>query len=173
MEENRIALAGQLPHKPKNLALGADVNAARRIEEKQDACLGKQHLAENHLLLIAAGQGADRLVGCVCFDAQERHHLIDQRLFLSGIENAIGGEPRDDREGEVLADAFWQKEPLAAAVFGDECQTLTSRQCLSRGPRCLSPAPDFDRTLCFADPEEALEQLALAVALKTAYAKHL
>ena len=39
--------------------LGADVDAAGRIEEEQDAALGEEPLGQRDLLLIAAREGAD------------------------------------------------------------------------------------------------------------------
>ena len=40
--------------------LGADVDAARRIEQQQDAALGEQPFGDGDLLLVAAGECADR-----------------------------------------------------------------------------------------------------------------
>ena len=62
VEQDRIALGGEVAHQLEDLALGADVDAARRVVEQEDARLGEQHLAEDHLLLVAAREGAGRLL---------------------------------------------------------------------------------------------------------------
>ena len=62
IEEDGVALGGEVAHQLENLALGADIDAAGRIVEQQDARLGQQHLAEDHLLLVAAGERAGELL---------------------------------------------------------------------------------------------------------------
>ncbi len=41
--------------------MGADVDAARRLVEDEEARLGREPAGEDRLLLVAAGQEADRL----------------------------------------------------------------------------------------------------------------
>ena len=55
VEEDGRSCAGKLVQKRVDLLLGADVDPARRIVEQQDARLGHQPLADDELLLVAAG----------------------------------------------------------------------------------------------------------------------
>ena len=52
----RDAARGEAVELLVDLALGADVDAARRLVEQQQARLERQPLAEGHLLLVAAGE---------------------------------------------------------------------------------------------------------------------
>ena len=56
------ARPGQPVDQLVHLELGADVDAARRLVEQQHRGCRQQHLAEHDLLLVAAGQRADRLL---------------------------------------------------------------------------------------------------------------
>ena len=49
-------------HQRVDLGLGADVDAAGRLVHDQDPRLGLQPLAEDDLLLVAAGELADHLL---------------------------------------------------------------------------------------------------------------
>ena len=53
---------GQLAHQPVDLGLGADVDALRRLVEDQHARLRRQPAGQRDLLLVAAGEVADRRV---------------------------------------------------------------------------------------------------------------
>src|SRR5207248_1138097 len=172
MKEDRVTLGGKIAHQLEYFSFGANIDPAGRIEEEKDARLGQEHLAENHLLLIAARKRAGKLIGGLRLDAEERHHLIDERLLLSGIDDPVEGKARDDRERKVIANALRKKEALAAAVFGYKSDAIAARQRLLRVPRGHWLAPQLDRASCLANPEEGLEELALAVALETADAQH-
>ena len=52
--------AGELAHQPVDLGLGADVDALRRLVEDQHRRLRRQPAGQRHLLLVAAGEVADR-----------------------------------------------------------------------------------------------------------------
>ena len=62
IEQDGVALRGEVAHQLEDLALGADVDAAGRVVEQEDPRLGQEHLAEDHLLLVAAGERAGRLL---------------------------------------------------------------------------------------------------------------
>ena len=61
---------GQLADQRLDLGLRADVDAARRIVEEQHPRLEAQHAGQQDLLLVAAGQLADPLVGTRRLDPQ-------------------------------------------------------------------------------------------------------
>ena len=57
------ALVGEFADERLDLRLGADVDAARRLVEDQQLRVGAQPAREQHLLLVAAGELADLLLG--------------------------------------------------------------------------------------------------------------
>ena len=63
IEEDRRARIGELAQELVHLLLGADVDAARRIVEEDDARAAHQPFGDDDLLLVAAGERADRHVG--------------------------------------------------------------------------------------------------------------
>jgi hypothetical protein len=70
MTRHRLALGGEPVDDRVDLVLGADVDAAGRLVEDQHVRVGEDPLAEDDLLLVAAGQLAgDRLedVGALMF----------------------------------------------------------------------------------------------------------
>ena len=62
-EHARLAVLGQREDEPLDLGLGADVDAARGLVEDQDLRVRRQPAGEDDLLLVAAAQVADQLVG--------------------------------------------------------------------------------------------------------------
>ena len=54
VEHNRRALVGETPEQLVEFLLGADVDAARRIIEQDDARMAHQPFGDHHLLLVAA-----------------------------------------------------------------------------------------------------------------------
>src|SRR5260370_40558384 len=59
VKQHRAANLGIGANEAVELVLRADVDAARRIEQQQDAAFGEEPLGDRNLLLIAAGEGAD------------------------------------------------------------------------------------------------------------------
>ena len=57
------ALVGELADQRLDLGLGADVDAARRLVEDQELRIGAEPAREQHLLLVAAGELANLLLG--------------------------------------------------------------------------------------------------------------
>ena len=60
VEQDRRAVVGELAQQLIELLLGADIDAARRVVEQDDARLAHQPFGDHHLLLVAARQRADR-----------------------------------------------------------------------------------------------------------------
>ena len=54
------AAPGAFGEEAEDLGLGADVDAARGLVEEEDRGVGRQHLADDDLLLVAAGERADQ-----------------------------------------------------------------------------------------------------------------
>src|SRR3712207_8089502 len=73
--EDRHTLGRQVGDELVDLGLGADVDAARRLVQDQDARVEHQAAREQRLLLVAAAQVADRLVQGRRLDPQ---HVLDR-----------------------------------------------------------------------------------------------
>ena len=68
MEQHGAAGVGVCANEAVELVLGADVDAARRIEQQQDAAFGQQPFGDGDLLLVAAGERADAGPQCAAVD---------------------------------------------------------------------------------------------------------
>src|SRR5690606_15820734 len=82
-------LSRALGEQLEDFRLGADVDATARLVEKDDLRIGCQHLADDDLLLVAAGKRADGGRAAVGLDMHLADRLVDQ-LRLAGE----GGEDR-------------------------------------------------------------------------------
>ena len=67
-------LGGEVAQDAVDVGLGADIDAARRLVDDQDARLARQPFGEQHLLLVAAGQVAHLAV-----DARRRDPQLARR----------------------------------------------------------------------------------------------
>ena len=83
--QDRQALLRELAHQAVDLGLGADVDAAGRLVQDQDARLGREPFAEHHLLLVAAGELADDLL-----DAAARGSGTARRCRAASAVSARG-----------------------------------------------------------------------------------
>ena len=61
--QQRQAVVAQFADQADDLGVGADVDAAGRLVENEEARLGGEPAREERLLLIAAGEKADGLFG--------------------------------------------------------------------------------------------------------------
>ena len=84
-------LAGQVADHLVELALGADIDALGRLVEDQHLGLGEQPAGEQHLLLVAARQGRDRLL----VGARPEPKAVEERVGLIGLL-LPGSSPRRD-----------------------------------------------------------------------------
>ena len=71
-----------------DLGMGADVDAARRLVEDQEARIGRQPAGEDHLLLVAAGQQLDRHVERGGADVERLDELAGDLDLLVAVERA-------------------------------------------------------------------------------------
>ena len=63
MKITPLPLGGEVDHQTVDLLLGADVDAVRGLVEDEHAGARLEPLREHDLLLVAAGEGADRVLG--------------------------------------------------------------------------------------------------------------
>ena len=118
------ALVGEVAQQLEDLGLGADIDAARRLVDDQQARVHAQPARQQHLLLVAAGKLADRLFGRGAFDAERLDVALDDLLLLGAVDNAGLLQARQDGKRQVLAHAHLGNDALDLAVLRDEADAV-------------------------------------------------
>ena len=121
------ALVGEFLDERLDLGLGADVDAARRLVEDEQLGVGAQPARQQHLLLVAAGQLADLLLGARGLDRQARDEPVDDRALARLVDDAGAGESRQQRERDVLAHRHVGNDALDLAILGAEADAERDR----------------------------------------------
>ena len=161
-EENGHAAFGQLLHQPIDLLLGAHVDAAGRLVEQEHARLQGQPLPQNHLLLVAARQVLDDLVGAGRADVETLDHRLRVARFALPIGKAQGAAVAAQAgQADIVAQAHLQDQALLLAVLGNQGQA---------GADGVDRVAQFHGLAVDADPsgqgrndaEQSLEQLGAA-----------
>src|SRR4051812_4993226 len=146
---------------PVNVLLCTDINAARRIVEKQNVGVDHQPAREQCLLLIASAQRTH---------GRRRRGALQSKLTIRRSYNFFLLLPVDesellyssnDRDCAVLEHAHLHHEPLYFAVFRYQPDSL--RHSPSRRARHHSSASDSDLTgFDLIQPEKSRTQFASA-----------
>ena len=114
-------LRGELAQPRVNLALGADVDAARRLVEQQQPRLAEDLLGQHDLLLVAAGQRADRDRRDSSAGCRTGRRSASPPPPRAPADIKPKGEMRRRTDMTRLrADRHAQHQPAAAPVVGDE-----------------------------------------------------
>ena len=79
MKQDRAAGIGIGADEAIELVLGADVDAAGRVEQQQDAALGEQPLGDRDFLLVAARERADPRPQCAPIHVDPLENRLDRR----------------------------------------------------------------------------------------------
>ena len=127
--QHREALARELGHQPVHLGLRADVDAARRLVDDQDLRARGEPLAEHDLLLVAAGQEADRVGELVELQLQLGRPVRGELGLGAGADHAeLVAQRLQAGEADVALDAELHHQALLAAVLGDEADAGLHRR---------------------------------------------
>src|SRR5260221_1550275 len=86
--QRRRAFGDQPVDQGEDLGLGADVDAARRLVENEQFGAGREPFSDHDLLLIAAGQQADRLPRARRRDPDLADQAVARALRAARIEHA-------------------------------------------------------------------------------------
>ena len=168
--------AGEPADQPVDLGLGADVDAAGRLVEQQDARGRSEPPADDHLLLVAARQRADRRVGRRRLDRQPVDGIgAPAPLARPRSTRPSAGQASSSGQGDVARDrGIARNRPVALAVLGDQGQpgrmaapaaSGTDRLAVDAGSRRPRPRR--------GGAEQGLEQLGPAGAEQPGDAQHL
>src|SRR5260221_11825702 len=146
------ALVGQAGDQLVDLGYGADLDAARRLVEDDDAGLLHQALADHHLLLVAAGQLDDARVVIDRANAEDAAPAGSELVHLAPADErppvAAGGEQAGI---EVLGDRHGLEEAFGFAILGDVDDAILDRL----AGHAIAHQPVVERDLAAA-PEVAL-----------------
>ena len=146
-EMNRQALPvlGEGQDESLDLRLGPDVDAARRLVEDEDLGVRGQPAGQDDLLLVAAAQGLDRLVGRRRGDPEQADVLVGDAVLLGEAQGAEPAAPGLERQDDVLADGQVVDDALGLAVLGGEGDATGDRGERASGARPPDRRPSASR----------------------------
>ena len=111
--------AAEVVDQVMDLDLGADVDAPRRLVEDQHLRLRLQPLADDDLLLVAAGERRGRRVDRRRADAQPLAKCLGRgAFFIAAHETSRRQKPRQRGQRDVRRDREGHDQAELAAVFG-------------------------------------------------------
>ena len=113
------AAVGEGADQGVDLRPGADVDAAGRLVEEQHPAVAQQPAGQHDLLLVAAGQGAERSAVDVGRPDVQRLGLLAGRGPLGAAgEEAAAGEAAQAGDADVAVDGVVEQQRLALALLG-------------------------------------------------------
>ena len=121
-QEHGVPFVGKAGNQPVDLGLGADVDPACRFAQDQHARLRQEPLGEHDLLLVAAAQRGDDLLGPARLDAEALDESGGHGAQALEPEQASGRHEVQADHADVLRHRHAQNEPLLLAVVGHERQ---------------------------------------------------
>ena len=151
--------------------MGADVDAAGRLVEDQEARLGGEPARQQRLLLVAAGQELDRLVGVRSADVERLDEFVGDRPAFGGAERLQPAAPGLQRQNDVLTHAEVADDTVGLAILGTEAEAERNR--LARRGDTLGGAIDGrGAAVGLVDAEQQLRGLGAAGAEQAGDADH-
>ena len=120
-----------LPSLFSSLGVGADINAACRFIENEELRVGGEPAGQEHLLLVAARQEADRLFGVRRPDIEAPDKILGHFCLLPARHRAGPANAGLKGEDDVLADAEIGDDAIQLPVFGAEAEACGHR--IARG----------------------------------------
>src|SRR5262245_22093181 len=101
-----------------HFGLGADVDAARRLINNEDAGFKREPAREHDFLLVAAREVLDLLLGAGHPDTERIAIALDQGALGSKPDEAKAQELSQSRNAEIFANGEIKIERLLFAVLG-------------------------------------------------------
>src|SRR3954454_3346880 len=103
---DRHAVGGEVQQQAVEVALGVDVDASRRVVEEQHLRLGGQPAGHDDLLLVAARERGDRILGVAELDPQPVDVAAQARAGARGRDQPAARVAAERDDAEVLADGL-------------------------------------------------------------------
>ena len=125
--EHTAALRGEIAISFRISVLALHVEAAGRLVQQEQARLGCKPSPDDDLLLIAAAQGADRLLAAGNHDVQPSDQIVGKAFLAAAIDETarmLSNERRFGRAIDWRETESGKSSAFAAPVFGDEAGIL-------------------------------------------------
>src|SRR5579872_1720008 len=126
-DEHANALGGEMANAGVDLALGADIDAARRLVEQKQTRRAEHFLGQHDLLLVAAGQRADREFGPRRAHVERGDRLARKPRLAQLRHEEERRDAPEHRGDEIASDAVAQHQTAAAPVVADESEAGAAR----------------------------------------------
>ncbi len=104
--------------------LGAHIHTAGGLIQHHDIRQGEHPLAHQHLLLVAAGQVAHKLLHIRRADAELLPVVLGGLAFFILVDDTALADQFQARERDIVGDEIGQHQPVALAVFGDVGESM-------------------------------------------------
>ena len=114
------ARRGEIADDARDLALGADVDAARRFVEQQHARIAQEPFAQHDFLLVAAREAGDGIDVAADADVEPLDRLAARLRFARRLDDEMGAELAQARHAEIAANAVVEVEAAELSVLGDQ-----------------------------------------------------
>ena len=112
------ALCRTAPQGPVNIPAGHDINALSWFIEQEQPWVFAQPARQDHLLLVTAGQPADRLLGTVSADRVLQNQVLGLFPFQTPVHDEPAPVSPDDSGRNILPDREIQKSRIPVPVLG-------------------------------------------------------
>lgn len=120
-DEHGFALGGEVGEEAVDFEASADVDAAGGFVEDEDIAIAEEPAGYDDLLLVAAAEFDDALVGGVAADLEALDPMVQGTGFGAAADPAGGmGEAGEGGDGEIFADTEGEEEAVGFAVFGEQ-----------------------------------------------------
>src|SRR4051794_20433583 len=106
------------------LGLGAHIDAARRLIENEELRIHAEPAGQQPLLLVAARKLSNLLLRAGRLDPEPGYEPIDDLLLALLIDDAGAHEPRQEGQGEVLADGHLGHDALGLSILRGKTDTF-------------------------------------------------
>src|SRR5277367_4385044 len=160
-EENRGALAGDLPDEFVQVGLRLDVDADRRLVDDEDLGLRRQPFGDRNLLLISAREIAHDLTERRRANVETRDERGDGAGLAARIDQPDGvRQPPPDGDGDVARDRMHEDQSLLLAVLAHIAHAKSPRRIVHV---TNANRPALDQQLAGRNPvraEDRVSQLA-------------
>ena len=170
-EDDRRAQLGTLLHQAVDLALGADVDAARRLREHQHLGVAVEHPPEHDLLLVAARERSDTALRRGGHDVVALDRRAHAPTLRARVHHTGAGQLADPRDCEVLGHAAGGQQPGTLPIVRHEADAARERGARLR--EVGRPAENAHGALARDRSAQRQAELGLAGADKTSDADDL
>ena len=155
-DDHRAALRRERGDEPVDLLLGADVDAARRLVDDDDARIELHHFGEQEFLLVAARHLAGEQALVADADVEALDRLVERLGFLCAVDQRPALEPVERGERQVGRDGLLEQQAFALAVLG-QIDDAGAHAGARVGP-LLRRSVETDLACALAKAEQRLEQ---------------